>query len=125
MHKMHCQISPRRTCNPCGFTTQISSRYHRLLIYDVSRNTKIDGMGPFKHITLKATYFPVYKRYSKYELNISHTTTSPDTPVSLPLLHIEHRQCSHGFPIHVVPELHTHLVIVVSQGWLRLHASIR
>ena len=30
---MHCQISPRRTCNPCGYT-KISSMYHRLLIYD-------------------------------------------------------------------------------------------
>ena len=26
----------------------MSSRYHRLLIYDVKRTTKIDGMGPFK-----------------------------------------------------------------------------
>ena len=25
----------------------MSSRYHRLLIYDVKRTTKIDGMGPF------------------------------------------------------------------------------
>ena len=27
----------------------ISSRYHWLLIYDVKRTTKIDGMGPFKY----------------------------------------------------------------------------
>ena len=26
----------------------MSSRYHRLFIYDVKRTTKIDGMGPFK-----------------------------------------------------------------------------
>ena len=33
--QMHCQISPRRECNPCGYTMKISSMYHRLLIYDV------------------------------------------------------------------------------------------
>ena len=27
---------------------KISSRYRRLLIYDVKRTTKINGMGPFK-----------------------------------------------------------------------------
>ena len=26
----------------------MSSRYHRLLIYDVKRTTEIDSMGPFK-----------------------------------------------------------------------------
>ena len=46
--RMHCKISPRRACNSCGFTMKMSSRYHRLLIYDVKRTTKIDGMGPFK-----------------------------------------------------------------------------
>ena len=46
-NQMHCQISPRRTCNPWGYTMKMSSRYHRLLIYDVKRTTKIDGMGPF------------------------------------------------------------------------------
>ena len=45
---MHWRISPRRSCNPCGYTVKISSRYHRLLIYDVKTTTKIDGMGPFK-----------------------------------------------------------------------------
>ena len=34
---MHGRISPRRVCNPCGYT----------MIYDVQRTTKIDGMGPF------------------------------------------------------------------------------
>ena len=29
---------------------KISSRYHRLLIYDEKRTTKIDGMGPFKQM---------------------------------------------------------------------------
>ena len=33
--QMHCQISPRITCNPCGYTMKISSVYHRLFIYDV------------------------------------------------------------------------------------------
>ena len=36
--QMHCQISPRITCNPCGNTMKISLRYHRLLIYDVKKN---------------------------------------------------------------------------------------
>ena len=45
--QMHCQISPRNACNPCGYTMKISSRYYRLLIYDEKRITKIDGMGPF------------------------------------------------------------------------------
>ena len=38
---MHCRISPSRKCNPCGYTMKISSRYHRLLIYDVKRTTNI------------------------------------------------------------------------------------
>ena len=48
--EMHCRISPRRTCNPCGYSMKISSRYHiyRLLIFDFKRTTKIDGMGLFK-----------------------------------------------------------------------------
>ena len=45
---MHGRILPRRACNSCGFTMKMSSRYNRLLIYDVKRTTKIDGMGPFK-----------------------------------------------------------------------------
>ena len=48
--KCICQISPRRTCNQCGYTTKMNSRYHRLLIHDVKRTTKIDGMGPFNII---------------------------------------------------------------------------
>ena len=31
-----------------GFTVKISSRRHRHLINIVKRNTKTDGMGPFK-----------------------------------------------------------------------------
>ena len=45
---MNFGISPRRTCNQCGYTMKISSMYHRHLIYDVKRTTEIDGMGPFK-----------------------------------------------------------------------------
>ena len=54
---MHCQISPRRACNPSGYTMKISSMYHRLLIYDVKRTTKIDVMGPFKpyNITMEVS----------------------------------------------------------------------
>ena len=37
---------------PCGYTMKISSRYHRLLIYDVKRTNKIDGMGPFNDAPL-------------------------------------------------------------------------
>ena len=44
---MHCQILLRRTCNTCDYTMKMSSKYHRLLIYDVKRTTEIDGMGPF------------------------------------------------------------------------------
>ena len=47
---MHCQISPRRTCNPCIYTMKMSSRYFRLLIYDVKKTTKIDVMDPFNSI---------------------------------------------------------------------------
>ena len=43
---MHCQISARRTCNTCGFTMLISSRYNKLLSNDAKRNSKIDSMGP-------------------------------------------------------------------------------
>ena len=46
--QIHCLISLSRTCRPCGFTMTISSRGHRRLIYIVKRNTKTDGMGPFK-----------------------------------------------------------------------------
>ena len=49
MLKCIAEMSPRRMCNPCGCTMKIISRYYnRLLIYDVKRTTKIDGMGPLK-----------------------------------------------------------------------------
>ena len=38
--QMHCQISPRRTCNPCGCTIKISYRYHRRLFNDVKELLK-------------------------------------------------------------------------------------
>ena len=46
--QMHCLIS-LGTCNPCGCTMKIGSRYHGLLNYDLKRTTEIDGMGPFKY----------------------------------------------------------------------------
>ena len=54
---MHGRISPRRACNPCGYTMKMSSRYHRLLIYDVKCTTKIDGMGSFNSFEKKTLYF--------------------------------------------------------------------
>ena len=53
---MHGQISPTRACNPCGYTVKMSSRYHRLLIYDVKRTTKIDDMGPFNILLYSDTH---------------------------------------------------------------------
>ena len=49
---MHGRISPRRVYNSCGYTMKMISRYHRFLIYDVTRTTKIDGMGPFNYLSL-------------------------------------------------------------------------
>ena len=60
--QMHCRISPRRMCHSCGYTMKISSRYHRLLIYDVKQYTKIDGMGPFNHVLLALTFYTVNVR---------------------------------------------------------------
>ena len=47
--QIHCQISPRKTYRPCGFTMIVtcSSRGHRLLIYILKSHTKMDVMGPF------------------------------------------------------------------------------
>ena len=55
---MHCQISPRKTCNPCGCTMKISSWCHRLLFYEVKRTTRIDGMGPFNNVSVIANFIP-------------------------------------------------------------------
>ena len=46
--QMHCRLSPRRMCNPGGYTMKIISRCRRLLIYDIKRSTEIDSTGPFK-----------------------------------------------------------------------------
>ena len=46
------RISSTGACNPCGYAMKIISRYHRLLIYDVKRTTKIDGMGLFNNNSL-------------------------------------------------------------------------
>ena len=40
---------------------KISFRYHRLLIYDIKRTTKIDGMGPFKHGVLYEKIWDIQK----------------------------------------------------------------
>ena len=49
--KFIAEISLRRTSKPFGFTMKkISSRGQRNLICIVKRNTKTDGMGPFKEI---------------------------------------------------------------------------
>ena len=51
----HCRILPIITCRTCGFTMKISSRGHRLLNYIVNRNTKTDGLGPFKACNLNGS----------------------------------------------------------------------
>ena len=43
--QIHYELHPKE-CTSCDFTMEITSRYHRLFIYDVKRNTKIEGMGP-------------------------------------------------------------------------------
>ena len=65
LHNMyiHCRISPRRTCTLCGFTMKISSRGQRHFIYNVKRNTKRDGMGPFNEATKASIY--LLGRYKK------------------------------------------------------------
>ena len=45
--QMPRRILLRRTRNPCDYTMKISSRFYRLLVYDVKITTNIDGMGPF------------------------------------------------------------------------------
>ena len=57
--QMDCWIPPRRTCNPCGYAMKISCRYHWLLIYDVKRTTKIDGMGAFNKYLVKTNDRPI------------------------------------------------------------------
>ena len=47
--KLHCKISPRITCNPCGNTMKMSLRYHRLLIYDVKELLKWTVWVPLRN----------------------------------------------------------------------------
>ena len=47
--KIKCQIKPR-SFQSSDLLMKIDSRGHRFLINNVKRNTKIDGMGPFKSI---------------------------------------------------------------------------
>ena len=46
----------RKTCNPCGFTMDISSNVCKLLIYDVKRNTEIDPFYSSKCYTVINNY---------------------------------------------------------------------
>ena len=49
---------------------KMSSRYHRLLIYDVKQTTKIDGMGPFNMRLTSSLNIPVdfkVKKHKKYK----------------------------------------------------------
>ena len=64
-------ISPRRTCTLCGFTMKISSRGQRHFIYNVKRNTKRDGMGPFNEATKPSIY--LLGRYKN-----KHTVDAPE-----------------------------------------------
>ena len=63
---MHCRILPGRTCKPCGFTMEIRSRCHWLLIFDVKRNTKTDGRESVNNI-------PVSKMFVHMVLNLKST----------------------------------------------------
>ena len=69
---MHCQISPRKTCNPCGCTMKISSRCHRLLFYEVKRTTRIDGMGPFNNVSVIANFIPKLQKQNMTPPNMRH-----------------------------------------------------
>ena len=40
---------------------KMSSWYHKLLIYDVKRTTKLDGMGPFKRSMYQYAKHKIYK----------------------------------------------------------------
>ena len=49
---------------------KMSSRCHRLLIYDVKQTTKIDGMGPFNMRLTSSLNIPVdfkVKKHKKYK----------------------------------------------------------
>ena len=59
---MYCKISPRRMCNPCGYTMKMSLRRFRHLINYVNRNHKIDGMGPFQIYNISI----LFKFYTDY-----------------------------------------------------------
>ena len=74
---MHCRISPRRMCNPCGYTMKISSRYHRILIYDVKRNIKIDGIGPFKVTAGFSHWVKLFDLYSTFSLILQRKDPVP------------------------------------------------
>ena len=72
MESQNTQISPRRTCNPCGSTMLISSRYHRLLTNNVKvkKNSKKDNMGPLK-TCFKKVYYLMKKIYLCIQMTIA------------------------------------------------------
>ena len=72
---MHEQISPRRACNPCGYTMKMSSRYNRLLIYGVKRTTKTDGMGPFNVMCDYVGSIPVYYQGNPHKVKLTQGHT--------------------------------------------------
>ena len=45
---MHCRISPRKMCNPCGYTMKSVPGIIIFLIYDVKRSTKKMVWVPLK-----------------------------------------------------------------------------
>ena len=61
---------------------KMSSRYHRLLIYDVKRTTKIDGMGPFKF----------QSRYDENNIGIVPTVMMDSNTGLLIRVRLRHRQ---------------------------------
>ena len=68
---MHGRISPRKSCNPCGNTMEISSGYLMLLIYDVKRTIKINGMGPFNSLLLQMSKFKKTRGRGNFELFVN------------------------------------------------------
>ena len=55
---------------------RISSRYHRLFIFDVKRTTKIDGMGPFK----LGEIFTVF-HFAGYRMDCGSTVMEESEPL--------------------------------------------
>ena len=69
---------------------KMSSRYHRLLIYDVKRTTKIDGMGPFKNHLVSAKCLPRVIISGIAKENHSISLKMIGTGLNLPLVEVNH-----------------------------------